>query len=360
MSRKALAPAIVTIVILAIVVITVMLPLALTTQDPVGVLETFLFGPFRNLRYLGNIVEMATPTMLCGLAVALMFRSGMFNLGVEGAFYLGGLGTVAAALLLPMPWWAAAPVALAAGAVIGSTVCVLPGVMRAHFDTSELVTSLMLNFVALFVGLFVLNYFLRDPAAGAMASYKIPLEAQLPRIVPGTRIHLGTVLALLACIGGAIYLFRTAGGFEARLVGSNPSFAAHLGLPLRRVMVRSAALGGLIAAFAGGIEMLGLYTRFSWQALPGTGWVGVTVAILARDNPLLLIPSALFLAYLQVGGDLVGRNFDVPIEGVGLINALVLLIATAAAIIRNPMLLRLVSGERSAGLTKSLPKAEAH
>ena len=130
MSRKALAPAIVTIVILAIVVTTVMLPLALTTQDPVGVLETFVFGPFRNLRYLGNIVEIATPTMLWGLAVALMLRWGMFNLGVEGAFYLGGLGTVAAALLLPMPWWAAAPVALAAGAVVGSTVCVLPGVMR--------------------------------------------------------------------------------------------------------------------------------------------------------------------------------------------------------------------------------------
>lgn len=360
MSHKALAPAIVTVAILALVVAVVMLPLALTTSDPAGVLQTFLFGPFRNVRYLGNIVEMATPTMLCGLAVAVMFRSGMFNLGVEGAFYLGGLATVAATLLLPMPWWAAAPVSLLIGSMVGSTVCILPGVMRAQLDTSELVTSLMLNFVALFVGLFILNYFLRDPTAGAMASYKIPVEAQLPRILPGTRIHLGTVLALLACIAGAIYLFRTRSGFDARLVGSNSAFAAHLGLPIRLVMMRSAAIGGLIAAAAGGIEMLGLYTRFSWQTLPGTGWVGVTVAILARDNPILIIPSALFFAYLQVGGDLVGRNFDVPIEGVGLINALVLLIATAAAIIRNPKLLQLVSGDNSAAMSKNLPKAEAH
>lgn len=345
-SRTALAPAIVTVVLLALVVTIVMLPLAFTTSDPAGVIETFLLGPFRNIRYMGNIAEMATPTALCGLAVALMFRAGMFNLGVEGAFYLGGLGTVGAALLLPLPVWAAAPVALLVGAVIGSTVCVIPGVMRAKLDASELVISLMLNFVALFVGLFFLNYFLRDPAAGAMASFKIPAEAKLPRIVEGTRIHLGTVLALLACLGGAIYLFRTRAGFEARLAGSNRFFAAHLGLPLQWIMIRSALIGGLIAAAAGGIEMLGLYTRFSWQTLPGTGWVGVTVAILARDNPLLLIPSALFFAYLQVGGDLVSRNFDVPIEGVGLINALVLLMATAAAVIRNPKLLRLVAGNR--------------
>ena len=90
--------------------------------------------------------------------------------------------------------------------------------------------------------------------------------------------------------------------------------------------------------------------------LPGTGWIGVTVAILARDNPLLLIPSALFFAYLQVGGDLVARNFDVPIEGVGLINALVLLIASATAIIRNPKLLRLVAGDRSAPLPSGKPE----
>lgn len=285
MNRKALAPAVVTIALLALVVAAVMLPLALTTADPAGVMQTFLFGPFRNLRYLGNIVEMATPHHALRPRRCADVPVGMFNLGVEGAFFLGGLATVATALLLPLPTWVAAPVALLVGAVIGSTVCVIPGVMRAQFDVSELVTSLMLNFVALFVGLFILNYFLRDPTAGAMASYKIPLEAQLPRILPGTRVHLGTVLALLARVAGAIYLFRTRGGFEARLVGSNRFFAAHLGLPLRWVMMRSAIIGGVIAAAAGGIEMLGLYARFSWQVLPGTGWIGVTVAILARTIP---------------------------------------------------------------------------
>jgi len=351
MIRNALAEAALTVAVVMAVVALVLVPLALTQPDPLGVLAAFLFGPFGNLRYVGNIVELATPSMFCGLAVALILRAGMFNLGVEGAFFLGGLGTVAAALLLPLPAPVLAPAALLVGAVLGSSVCVVPGVLRARYGASELVSSLMLNFAALFIGLYLLNVLLRDPAAGAIVSFKIPLDARLPRLVEGTRIHLGTILALLACGLGALYLFRTAGGFESRIVGANPSFAAHLGLDVRGIGLRAQVIGGLIAAFGGGIEMLGLYQRFSWQALPGNGWTGVTVAILARDHPALVIPAALFLGWLQVGGDLVARNYDIPNEAVGLMQALLLVAATAAALTRNPRLLR-AFGARTVGAPK--------
>jgi ABC-type uncharacterized transport system permease subunit len=150
---------------------------------------------------------------------------------------------------------------------------------------------------------------------------------------------------VLACIAGAIYLFVTSRGLESRIVGANPHFAAHLGLPIKAIMFRAQVIGGLIAAGAGGIEMLGLYQRFSWQQLPGNGWTGVVVAILARDNPILLIPAALFLAYLQVGGDLVARNFAVPNEAVGLMQALILVVVTGAALVRNPRLLRMFASK---------------
>lgn len=346
MNRRTLAPFILTALVLVMAIAAVLIPVALATPDPLGMIDTFLLGPFRNFRHTGNLVEMATPAMLCGLAVALMFRAGMFNLGVEGAFFFGGLSTAAIVILVPLPSWAIAPVALAGGMIIGSSSCVVPGVLRNRFEVSELVSSLMLNFAVMFIGLYVVNSVLRDPSAGAMVSYRIPADARLPRIVDGTRIHLGTVLAFLACIAGSIYLFRTKAGYESRIVGANPRFAAHLGLPIRSIMLRAQILGGTIAAFAGGIEILGLYQRFSWQSLPGNGWTGVVVAILARDRPLLLIPSALFLSYLQVGGDLVARNHDVPNEVVGLIQALILILVTASAITRNPRLLALLSGTR--------------
>ena len=340
MIRNALAEAALTLAVVIAVVAVVLIPLALAQPDPAGVVATFLVGPFGNLRYVGNIIEMATPSMFCGLAVALILRAGMFNLGVEGAFFLGGLSTVAAALLLPLPAPLLAPVALCIGAVIGSSVCVVPGLLRARYGASELVSSLMLNFAALYIGLYLLNVFLRDPAAGAMVSFRIPAEARLPRLIEGTRIHLGTLIALAGCGLGALYLFRTAGGFESRIVGANPRFAAHLGLGVAGIGLTAQVLGGLIAALGGGIEMLGIYQRFSWQALPGNGWTGVTVAILARDHPGLVIPAALFLGWMQVGGDLVARNFDVPNEAVGLMQALLLIAVTAAALTRNPKFLK--------------------
>lgn len=348
MIRSALVSLVVTAILLVLVVGIVLVPIAMRLPDPLAVLDMFVFGPFRNPRHAGNIVEMATPAMLCGLAVAIMFRAGMFNLGVEGAFFLGGLATVATVLVVPLPAFAMAPVGLLVGAVVGSSICAVPGYLKARYEASELVSSLMLNFAALFVGLFIVNYFLRDPAAGAMVSYKIPVEARLPRLVAGTRIHLGTIVAVAACLVGAVYLFMTRGGYESRIVGLNPSFAAHLGLPIRWITLRAQLIGGLIAAGAGGIEMLGLYQRFSWQSLPGNGWTGVVAAILARDNPILIIPAALFLSYLQVGGDLIARNFDVPSEAVGLIQALVLLVVTSSAIMRNPRLMRLVQGRGGA------------
>lgn len=343
---RTLAPFILTMLVLVVAVGAILIPVAFATPDPLGMIDTFLFGPFRNFRHTGNIIEMATPAMLCGLAVALMFRTGMFNLGVEGAFFLGGLVTVATTILVPMPGWALAPVALFFGTIIGSSACVVPGVLRARFEVSELVSSLMLNFAVMFIGLYVLNSVLRDPSAGAMVSFKIPTEARLPRLIDGTRIHLGTVFAFLACIVGGIYLFHTKAGYESRIVGANSGFAAHLGLPIRATMLRAQVIGGMVAAFAGGVELLGLYQRFSWQSLPGNGWTGVVVAILARENPWLLIPAALFLSYLQVGGDLVARNFDIPNQVVGLIQALILILITASAIIRNPRLLGLLSGKK--------------
>ena len=351
MIRAALAPVAFAVALLLVVVGVVVVPVALTLPNPGAAVATFLFGPGADLRHLGNVVETATPLMFTGLAVSLMFRAGMFNLGAEGAFFLGGVAASYAIVALPPPaWvpsWLFAPWAVLFGATCGSVVCLVPGVLRARFGASELVSSLMLNYAALYVGLYVVNYLIRDPTAGAMASRKFPLAAKLPQIVPGTHIHSGTLVALVACALGAVWLFRTRWGYAARLVGANARFARHLGLSATLVAAGVQALGGFIAAAGGAVEVQGLYIRFTWEGLPGQGWNGLVVAILAGNNPALVPPAALALSWLRVGGDLLARNYDIPAEVVGLVEALVILLATATAITRNPALLARLRGRKA-------------
>lgn len=351
MIRQALVSTAITMLLFVAVLALVLGPVALSSAHPVAVMDTFLLGPFQKLRYAGNIVEYATSTMMCGLAVALMFRAGAFNLGVEGAFFLGGLGAATAAILIPGPGWLVAVLAVLAGAVSGSTVCAIPGLIKARTGASELVSSLMLNYVAMFVGLFLLNHYLRDTTAGAMVSYRLPADVRLARLIGGTRINVGSLIAIVACLLGALYLFRMRGGFEARIAGSGNGFAAHLGLNSAGIAIRAQVIGGMIAAAAGAIEILGFYSRFSWQTLPGNGWTGVIVAILARNNPLTIVPAALFLAYLEVGGDLISRNFSIPTEIVTLTQALVMLLVTSTALVEHPALRRLIAGTGTAEKT---------
>jgi simple sugar transport system permease protein len=342
--RDAVVSSAITLALLAGVVAIVLLPITAGLAQPGAAIAEFLFGPFSDLRHMGNIVETATPLMFTGLAVSLMFRAGMFNLGAEGAFFLGGVAASFAVLRLPLPGWSLAAAGIAFGALCGSLVCLVPGYLRVRFGASELVSSLMLNYAALYLGLYVVNYVIRDPQAGAMESFRFPLDARLPRLLAGTHINFGLPLALLACGLGGVWLFLTRWGFQARVVGANAGFARHMGMNITAVAVAVQALGGIAAAAGGACQVLGMFLRFTWQDLPGQGWNGLVVAILAANNPFLVPPAALALAWLQTGGDLLARDFNVPAEAVGLVQALVILFATARAITRNPSLLRRLRG----------------
>ncbi|WIY54576.1 ABC transporter permease [Devosia sp. YIM 151766] len=331
-----------TLIVISIVILAVLVPVALLRSEPMQVLQLFILGPFGSMRHIGNILEAATPTMLTGLSAAVIFRAGSFNLGVEGSFFVGGISATAAALLLPLTGFIAAPTAIVIGALVGSLACVVPGYLRVRFGASEMVNSLVLNFAFLYAGIFVLNYFLRDPNAGALASYRLPSDFTLERLMQGTRLHTGVIVAFIACLVGGIWLYATRSGLNVRIVGAGPGMAQHLGLSASGLVMRAQIIGGLVAGMAGAIEVLGLYNRFTWTSLPGHGWTGITVAILARENPFLVIPAALFLAYLQVGGDSLARNLDVPSEVVGLVTAAIMLVATATAIFRHPAFLRLI------------------
>ncbi|RLW68957.1 MAG: ABC transporter permease, partial [spirochete symbiont of Stewartia floridana] len=166
-------------------------------------------------------------------------------------------------------------------------------------------------------------------------SERLPSSARLFRIIPKTRVHFGLIIAIAMFIACRYYMFRTRWGYRLRVTGANTSFARYAGINIMAVIMSSQVLGGMIAGMGGAIEILGMYRRFSWQALPGYGWDGIIVAILARNNPVLVPAGAFFLAYLRIGADLMARTSDVQNEVVTIIQGIMIVLIAAESFLSS-------------------------
>ncbi|KUK15620.1 MAG: ABC-type uncharacterized transport system, permease component [Petrotoga mobilis] len=301
----------------------------LVSEEPIHTFFMFTTGPFDSLRHVGNIVEAAIPLMFTGLAIAIMFKANQFNLAVEGAFFIGGVAATIAAINFKLPPVIHPMIAITFGAVAGAIVCLIPALLKVKFNASELVSSLMLNYIFFQIGIYIINYFLRDPYAGAMMSYKFQENAKLATLIPKTRIHMGLIISVVCIILMYLFQYKTKWGYALRMTGHNKNFAEYSGINTSFVIIYSQLLGGLIAGIGGATEILGMYNRFMWQALPQYGFDGVIVAIIARNNPLFIPLGAFFLAYLRIGADIMSRYSDVPSEMVAVIQAIVLVLIAA-------------------------------
>lgn len=305
------------------------------STQPGDVMEALLLGPVSSVRNFGNVIELMTTFMFTGLAISIMFQAGQFNVGAEGAFFIGALAAAGAATALNLGTAVQPIVSVAAGAGAGALVTFIPGILKAKLNASELVSSLMMNYAVLFLGLFILNYFLRDPKFGMLATNAIDETAKLPNIVPGTRINGGLIIALGLLVFMYFYIYRTKSGYELRLVGSNETFAKYTGVNVPKIIILSQIFGGAVAGIGGASEMLGMYDRFQWTSLPGYGWDGVIIAILAYNKPQNIPLAAFFLAYLRIGSDIMARSTDVPKELIIIIQAVIMLLITAKALLGN-------------------------
>ncbi|MEG0641280.1 MAG: ABC transporter permease, partial [Clostridium sp.] len=162
-----------------------------------------------------------------------------------------------------------------------------------------------------------------------MASQLFNESAKLPNIIQGTRLHFGLILAILAIILTYLFLYRSKWGYSIRMTGLNNNFAEYSGINTAKVIIYSQIIGGALAGIGGATEVLGMYDRFQWQSLPGIGFDGILVAILARNNPLFVPLGAIFLAYLRVGADVMSRSSDVPSEVIILIQAIMIMLIAA-------------------------------
>ncbi len=305
----------------------------LVSDKPFDAMRSLLLGPVSTLRNFGNVVELMTTFMFTGLAISIMFQAGQFNVGVEGAFFVGALAAAGVATTMQLGVVVQPVVAIAAGALAGAVITGIPGLLKAKLGASELVSSLMMNYIALFFGLFVLNYFLRDTSFGMLATHKLDSTAKLANLVQGTRINVGLLIAITLLVIFHYFLYHMRGGYEMRVVGQNNSFANYSGINVPSVIIISQLLGGAIAGVGGASEVLGMYTRFQWTALPGYGWDGVIIAILAYNKPRNIPLAAFFLAYLRIGSDIMARSTDVPKELIIIIQSVIILLITAKALV---------------------------
>lgn len=312
------------------IVISVFL-IYLTSQEPGFSLRSFLLGPFLTRSRLAHLFETASPIIFCGLAIAVAFQAKQFNIGAEGSLYLGAAVGTAFAVSTNMPAFIHVPLVLLIAGLTGALWSFIPGILKAKWKASELVSSLMLNYVAYFLGLYLINYHFRDKEAGFLVSYKLPETAWLARFIPDTRIHYGIILALVLAVLVYYFLYHTTAGYEIRSTGFNERFARFGGISVFKVIILCQVILGFLAAFGGMTEVMGIHRRFLWQSSPGYGWDGIIVAIIGRSHPLLIVPASFFLAYMRVGGRVLNLMSDVPAEMVMVIQSIIILLITAEA-----------------------------
>ena len=326
---KLLAAAGIGIAIIVVVVFCI-------ADDPASALKYFFLGPFDSTRHIGNIVENATPVLFTGIATCLLFAAGDITLAGEGVSYLGGFMAACIAVTVPIENKFLAVLALLVAAVAGGLTAVVPVIAKRKFKSDSFVFSLLLNYVILYIGVYILNYYLHDfDYTSGVATKLFPSGAVLGSLIRKTKVNIGFFIGLLLAVGAWFFSYRTKWGYQAKLVRENESFAKYSGVKITRIGILVAFLGGAIAAVGGGIDVLGKAPRFSWVALPGYGWDGFMVATLAYYNPLFVPLAALFLGYIRTGAQIMNVYSDIPLELIFAIQAIMILMIASKAMMNK-------------------------
>lgn len=296
--------------------------------------QALLFGPISRPNRWAIWIQDSFTLIMLGLSVAIVFRAEQFSLGAEGQLYLGALVSGVIALnmtnLTPV---VAIPLALAGAAGIGFLYGLLPGALKAYLGANELVSTLMLNAIALKFFDLVLSNQLKPPEAGFNASAMFPTNAVLPQFVGGTQVTLAVFLVVGAVLFIWYLLNRTPLGYEIRMVGANLKFAAYGGINTKRTIMLSMAISGAVAGLAGGHLSMGIFRQLVQNMGSGLAFEGVVVALLARNNPLVIPFAGLLYAYLRAGAQFMERDANVSFEIVRIIQAIIILLITAEGLL---------------------------
>lgn len=311
--------------------------------NPMAAYKVILTGPLQDMFSASEIVIRAVPLILVALGVAISFRSGILNIGAEGQMLTGILAAASVALALPgLPKIILLPMVLAAGALGGAVWGGIAGWFRARFKVNEILSTIMLNYIAAQLYIFLLRGPMIDPSelesgSGTPQTVRLVKAAWLDRLIPGTRLHSGIILALVLCVLVYFLLWRTTLGYRMRAAGAEAKAARYAGIPVERYLVVAMLLAGGFAGLAGAVEVCGLHHRAMEGITSGYGFAGIVVALFGLLHPAGIVPSALFFGLLLVGADMTQRSAGVPANMVYVLQGVTILaIVSAQSVLKNP------------------------
>ncbi len=330
--------------VLAALLVGAVMLLALNA-NPIEAYAALIEGAFGSTNALADTIVKATPLLFVGLGICISFRGGVINIGGEGQFIAGALAATSVGLALPnLPGIVLVPIALLAGFVAGGIYGGIAGFLKAYFNVNEILSTIMLNQIAVQAMNFLLRGALIDPAQANLDS-QIPQTARLaraydlPRLVP-TRLHLGALIAVVLAVAVYIFLWRTTVGYRIRAVGLNPHASRYAGIDVKRYIMLSLVLSGAFAGLGGAVQVYGVTHRMitdgSASGFTGSaGFNGIVAALFGQLHPLGTIPAAFFFGALLVGANRLQRAMQVPAALITALNGLVVVFVVSSEIWRR-------------------------
>lgn len=265
-----------------------------------------IYGAVGNLTSLSETIVKGCTLLTIAVGLSIAFRASFYNIGADGQFIMGAIGATWVALSLPnLPSFVLIPTMMIVGILSGGLFALVPGILKAYLSVNEIIVTILTNFVAAYALEFLLYYSWKAPEALFPQTDLLSINAELPNMIQGTRLHLGIIIAFVLAAVFYFLLWRTRFGYNIRVVGYNPRAARYSGISIAKTVIMISLLTGGLSGLAGTIEVSGvqhfLLLGFSGSSLAGFGYLAIVVALLAKLNPLYCIPAALGFAGLLNG-----------------------------------------------------------
>ncbi|SDK23088.1 ABC transporter permease [Natronincola ferrireducens] len=325
----------------------------LNGYSPIVVFNGIYQGSFGNARAFFQTLVQATPIIFTGLAFTVAFKAGLINIGAEGQLYMGAISAALVGVYISgLPMIIHISLALLAGIIAGGLWGALVGFLKVRFGSNEVITTIMLNFIAISFTSYLVNYPLKAEGSHVAQTERILPSATLVRLFSGSQITIAFIIAIVTAISIEYMLKKTLFGYEVRVVGLNPKAAETAGIKTKRILLYTMFLSGAIAGLAGATQILGVQRRFVDHFSAGFGFDGIAVAALAANNPLGVILSGILFGALRAGSMTLNRITNIPADIVGIIQSLVIIFVAA------PLLVRQITNVSSKGKNNIKQKEE--